>query len=54
MQFAVNYSYALLDLVQAGHAHVDLYKCPAWGGFFFGRVSLMRLPNMAAYTFTSR
>lgn len=30
MQFAVNYSAPLLELVREGKLHVDLYKCPGW------------------------
>jgi uncharacterized protein len=30
MDFAVNYSAALADLVDRGDAAVDCYKCPAW------------------------
>jgi uncharacterized protein len=30
MQFAVNYSPALAELVRAGLVHLDLFKCPAW------------------------
>jgi uncharacterized protein len=30
MQFAVNYSPALAELVRAGEVRLDLFKCPAW------------------------
>ena len=32
MEFAVNYSPALADLVRAGQVRVDRFKCPSWPG----------------------